>query len=411
MGNFLKSILFIFITIFSLFNFLKVSANNETYFIITAYYSPLPNQKHYTTWSYYWDKRLNWEGHTTASGKKPFAWVLAAPKKYPFWTKIYFEWIWVWVVEDRWWAIVKAWTRGHQYDRIDIWMWYGDEGLYRARKWWTKTVKWKIVSINNRVTIKFANDVLAWLENIKVNPENHKKEDVELLQKKFKELWLYNWKIDWKYESIKNALINFQLKNWIIKSKNSIDAWWFGPKTYLVLLKKYSSKEPLLKNFQNSFIETNPKIQKILEAPEIRLNWDNPQKEEVIKVQKLFKSIWLYSGKIDWNYNSIKDKILEIQKQAWIIKKDNDWWAWYFWEKTKAALIKYCEEKFTRQKKPKKKITIDDISYSTLKKVWEKLKKLKSKDKIIKKLEKSQKLLKKESRKAKIKYLIKVLKW
>ena len=352
MSKILKSLFFLIITIFWLFIF---QANNtfatETKiknisFIVTAYYSPLPNQKKYITWSYYWDKRLNWEWHTTASWKPVKPGILAAPTKYPFWTKIYFEWYGVWVVEDRWWAIVKAWVRWHEHDRIDIWMWYWDEWLQRALKWWKRTISWRVVARNQEVNLKFANDILAWLEKIKVNPEVHKNEDVIKLQEKFKELWLYNWKINWKYESIKNDLINFQIKYKLISSYKDEAAWYFWPKTYTALLRRFWSKEILIK--QDDFViqETNAKIEIILQAPEIKLNWDKPQKEEVLKVQKLFKEIWLYNWKIDWNYNSIKNIIINIQKEAWIIKNEKSWWAWYFWEKTKAALIEYCENKY-----------------------------------------------------------------
>ncbi len=370
MRIFIKLFLLI-ISFFSFFNFqVKQSFANtkKTYFIVTAYYSPLPHQKHYITWTYAWDKRLNWEGHTTASWKKSFMWMLAAPSKYPFWTKIYFKWYGVWVVEDRGWAIVKAWVKGHKYDRIDIWMWYWDEWLYRAKKWWKRILEGKIVTTDSKVSLEFSKNILSWLENIVVNPEKHPKKDVEILQKKFKELWLYSWKIDWKYSSIKNSLINFQLKEKIIKSKNSIAAWWFWPKTYKKLLEKFSSKDVLIKKNNVSYKDSSPKVKIILDSPEIRLNWDNPQIEEVKKVQELFKKLWMYSWKINWNYNSIKKIILKIQKQAWIIKNNHSWWAWYFWEKTKAALIKYFEKKY-EEKNRNKKIKIKTYKIEKNKKI------------------------------------------
>ncbi len=370
MSNFFKYLFLILFFVFWLFSFqtnnsfASSSQVKNIYFIVTAYYSPLPNQKHYITWSYAWDIKLNWKWHTTASWKPVKAGILAAPTKYPFWTKIYFENFWVWVVEDRGGAIVKAWVRWHEHDRIDIWMWYGDEWLQRALKWGKKVLKWRVVARNQEVNLKFANDVLVWLEKIKVNPENHKKNDIIKLQKKFKELWLYNWKIDWNYNSIKKSLIDFQIKNKIISSYKDEAAWWFWPKTYTALLRRFWKKEVLIP--QKDFIinETSSKIEIILEAPEIKLNWDNPQKQEVIKVQELFKKIGLYNWKIDWNYNSIKYIILNLQKKAWIIKKDNDWWAWYFWEKTKAALIEYLENQYEQSLlNSNEKITLNKIAY------------------------------------------------
>ncbi len=352
MSKFLKSIFFILSIIFSIFNIFinKSYADNQKNipFIVTAYYSPLPWQKHYITWSYYWDKRLNWKWHTTASWKTPFFWVLAAPSKYPFWTKIYFEWYWIGVVEDRGWAIVKAWVRWHAYDRIDIWMWYWDEWLQRALNWWKRTIKARVVSTKNKTNLKFAQNIIFWLANIKVNPEIHKKNDVIKLQKALTKFWLYKWNIDWNYNSIKNTLINYQLKHRLISSRYQEAAWWFWPKTYKSILRHYSSKDVIIRQNINNIIETNPKIEIVLESPEINLNWDHPQISEVKKVQSLFKKLWLYNWNIDWNYNNIKNKIIEIQKEAHIIKNNNSWWAWYFWEKTKAALIKYCENKYSQ---------------------------------------------------------------
>jgi len=406
MGKFLKSLIFCIVIFLWLINFWQnntYATNVNTSFIVTAYYSPLPNQKKYITWSYYWDKRLNWEWHTTASWKWVYAWILAAPKKYPFWTKIYFEWFWVWAVEDRGWAIVKAWVRWHEFDRIDIWMWYWDEWLQRALKWWKRTIKWRVVSRKQQTNLRFAKDILNWLEKIKVNPENNKENDVKKLQEKFKELKLYNWKIDWKYISIKNDIVNYQIKEKIISNPKSESAWWFWPKTYVALLRRFGSKDILIRQDNFEITETNPKIQLILSFPEIKLNWDNPQEEEVKKVQELFKKLWMYNWKIDWNFKNIRRILLDFQKKARIIKYDNSWWAWYFWEKTKAALITYFEDK----NKIRKKIKIEDISYNTLKKIAFKLKKLKSKDTIVKKLKNNVVKIKNYNNRQKIAYLIK----
>jgi len=192
----------------------KVSADNwETYFVITAYYSPLPDQLKYTTGSYAWDIRLNGEWHTTASWNNVFPGLLAWPSNYPFGTKIYFEWYGIWVIEDRGWAIVEAGERWHSYDRIDIWMWYGDEWLTRALNWGTRTIKWKIVVPSSEVTINFWESQIGTLTKLSVNPENHNPEDVKLVQTIFTKANLYSGDIDGNYESIKNEIIDFQLSS------------------------------------------------------------------------------------------------------------------------------------------------------------------------------------------------------
>jgi len=214
-------------------------STNVRYFFLTAYYSPLPGQKRYTTWSYAWDVRLNWSGKRTASWKWVFEWLLAWPRNYEFWTKIEFEWLWVWVVEDRWWAIVNKWERGHEYDRIDVWMWYGDEWLERALKWWKRKVLWKVVPNTRPITMQFDKSVVSKYKWLTVDAENPTKENVEKLQRLLKDVNLYDGEIDWKYEHIRDQLIKFQLDKWIVSSKNDEHAWYFWAKTYAALRKQF----------------------------------------------------------------------------------------------------------------------------------------------------------------------------
>ena len=116
-------------------------SSSDSYFIVTAYYSPLLNQEDYMTNSYEWDIRLNGSWILGASGKEVFPGMIAAPKKYSFGTKIYIEWLGIWSVEDRWWAIIEAINWGPSHDRLDVWMGYGDEGRKRAIIWWARKVK------------------------------------------------------------------------------------------------------------------------------------------------------------------------------------------------------------------------------------------------------------------------------
>lgn len=211
----------------------------DTYFYVTAYYSPLPGQSRYTTGTYAGDIRLNGWWKTTASGKWVFTGLLAWPRNYDYGTKIELEWIGVWSIEDRWWAIVNAGERGFEYDRIDIWMWYWDEWLERALKWWKRQVKWKIVSDDTDVSVAFNKSIISWYNTLYVTPESEWV-DVEKLQQLFTEINLYTWNIDWKYISIKDELISFQIDNNIISSANDSQAWYFWNKTIAVLEEKYN---------------------------------------------------------------------------------------------------------------------------------------------------------------------------
>lgn len=242
--KFFQKILLLFIIVWGLFIWVLdtyASSNfwdGETYFIVTAYYSPLPNQKKYLKGNYAADIRLNGKGIAWASGTGVFPGMLAAPKSYEFWTDIFLEWVWIGTVEDRGGAIVNAGKRGYEYDRIDIWMWYGDEWLERALKWGKRKIKGKVLSWNYDANIAFDNSPVTQYENLYVTPES-KRENVKKLQELFSQLNLYSDKIDGSYFRVKDELINYQLDAGIISSKSDDGAWYFGPKTIASLKSKY----------------------------------------------------------------------------------------------------------------------------------------------------------------------------
>jgi len=327
-----------------------VYANEVTSFVATAYYSPLPNQSKYTTWSYEWDKRLNGEWVTTASGKWVFPGLLAAPSNYPFGTKIYFEWYGIGSVEDRWWAIVKAWQRGHSYDRIDIWMWYGDEGLDRALRWGSRTITWKIVVPSAEVTLSFPQSEIGNIPRLTVNPEVHEFDDVVQLQEVFTKADLYNWRIDGEYDSIREEIIAFQLEVGIINSESDEAAWWYGPKTIAALRERFHvDSDVILReedtvNFATYNHKTASEIYKlILEYWDLQVTPDSDS-SDIILLQELLTKLGEYEGNIDGRYSSIEASLIDLQKKIGLIADSEDWGAWYFGNKTKSALWKYYED-------------------------------------------------------------------
>lgn len=80
-------------------------------FIVTAYYSPLPDQSFYLRGSYEADIKLNGGGTHGASGKAVYPGMLAGPKTYAFGTKVYLEGLGVGTVDDRGGAIVSSGSR------------------------------------------------------------------------------------------------------------------------------------------------------------------------------------------------------------------------------------------------------------------------------------------------------------
>ncbi len=110
----------------------------------TAYYSPLPDQSYYVMGDYEAEMRMNGRGVAGADGTPVFPGMLAAPSTYSFGTHIYLPGLGMGAVHDRGGAIVQAGERGESYDRIDIWMGHGEEGLNRALNWGSRTIECQI---------------------------------------------------------------------------------------------------------------------------------------------------------------------------------------------------------------------------------------------------------------------------
>lgn len=92
MNKIISSILLSFFFLQSVSVFADADAEKKQQkFIVTAYYSPLPNQSYYMRGSYEADVVLNGRGTNGASGKEVYIGMLAAPKKYAFGTKIHLE--------------------------------------------------------------------------------------------------------------------------------------------------------------------------------------------------------------------------------------------------------------------------------------------------------------------------------
>lgn len=106
-------------------------------FVITAYYSPLPDQCCYVKGSLEADKILNGNGTHGADGTPVRPGMAAAPKSYAFGTRIALPGIGVVTVHDRGGAIVEQ-ENAH---RLDIWMGHGEEGLARALAFGVRRVR------------------------------------------------------------------------------------------------------------------------------------------------------------------------------------------------------------------------------------------------------------------------------
>ncbi len=316
---------------------------DENYFIVTAYYSPLPDQENYLTGNYWDEIILNWAWIAGASGKKVFSGMLAAPWKYNFGTKIELEWLWIWEVADRGGAIVPAGQRWYNHDRIDIWMWYWDEWLKRALYWGKRKVTWKIISTDSNITLDYS--IIPsphWISvgkddstDIHISENTQQKDitvfDINLgiesswtlvaeLQTLLSDLWyIENDYIVGVYDmKTIEAITRFQLNTWVIQTEKNIWSGVYGPKTRTQMSKSY-----------DKFLEQQLKIQEFKNT--ITIIQETARKE----AQESIENIWNVSF---WD---IGQGVRELQKTLEILGYFNYNDTAIFWAKTQNALINF----------------------------------------------------------------------
>lgn len=135
-------------------------------FTISAYYSPLPCQSRYSTGSYNGDIRLNGYGVHGADGTPVYPGMIAAPSSYQFGTKMYVPGVGIVSVHDRGGAIVNAGEKSQSFDRLDIWMGFGDRGLERALSWGKRTVEVTVYGLTDSVIEDIALPGYSEVENV-----------------------------------------------------------------------------------------------------------------------------------------------------------------------------------------------------------------------------------------------------
>lgn len=401
----MKRFLSIILIINILFNFLLTGANassDKGYFVVTAYYSPLPDQENYLTWDYELEKILNWEWIRWASWKEVFSWMLAAPKNYKFWTKIYLEWLWIWEVSDRGWAIVNAGKRWYEYDRIDVWMWYGDEWLRRALYWWKRKVKWNFVSNDSEVSLDYktvaspewaTSKLKKVAKNIKkqevdiFNKALSSKQEIEKLQDLLIQMKLYSWEITWDYNDLIDSIYSFQLNNDIVKSEYSPWAWTYWPKTRLALKNAYNIflQKQEEEKLELARIEEERKKEE-LRVKELLLQYKKFEELSFKKADDKLDFIWTPKfweishsvrelqiilkelGYFEYNdtaiyWNITKQSIIAYQIDKNIISSENDLWAWILWPNTRESLKNDLKQIFLDEIVDAEEFNLDDLVY------------------------------------------------
>lgn len=244
-------------------------------FTITGYYSPLPDQNFYITGDYESEKILNGQGIRGADGTPVYPGMIAAPKSYPFGTKICIPNFGCGTVHDRGGAIVEQGVRKlAKYDRLDLWMGYGEEGLLRALAWGVPSVKCELYTVGADVKDSVSFDVPMPLNKIIEIPDkikftknlSHgtKGETVKELQRSLAKLGFYEGLINGLYDdTLKSSLLTFQKKHFVVNTTDEYGAGVFGPKTRAQLseaVQHFETQERIRKAWEDFHFEEKVKF-------------------------------------------------------------------------------------------------------------------------------------------------------
>ena len=375
--------------------------SNDWYFIVTAYYSPLPNQSKYIMWSYEAEVRMNGQGYRWAGWKKVFSGMLAAPWIYGFWTKIYLEGLWVGEVADRGGAIVKAWERNFKHDRIDLWVGHWEEWLQRAMYWGKRTIKWSVVRSNTPANInvyklaapKWTTAYLPTNKKYKTKNTQYpffnywigtksKKESVKVLQEFLKKIDLYSWEITWVYnKQLMNSIYNYQKSNNIVSSWSDINAGYWSSRTRELVWKEYTAWK--FTNKQSNIVVKQWKIaeKKIVLAASQKKEIAKKQEQSnelvdifnkkissekgVKRLQRILKKLWFYNWEISGQYSHVRRSVLDFQLKNNVIAHKASIWAWNYGPSTRKTLDEAYKQYWINKQKEKDTTKAEKNNIST----------------------------------------------
>ncbi|MBU0706046.1 peptidoglycan-binding protein [Patescibacteria group bacterium] len=296
--------------------------------LVTAYYSPMPDQDFYIRGSYEGDIRLNGRGTNGADGTQVYVGMLAAPRTYPFGTRIKIPGLGVGEVHDRGGAILA----GRDYDRVDVWMGRGEEGLARALNWGARVVEGEVYftphqiepglsfgwvssqlppafvqrlknisaksssSVSQHVPVaqpetrpqETAQEVLSEAENREIERLEQNRtllaagigkdasgEEVKNLQRMLWDLGYYHGEITGNYDdATMDAVFRFQVEYDILDSEWDRGAGYFGKKTFEALLSAVEDRVEILAGYPKEvqvWVPANKVLPEIaaLKAPEV----------------------------------------------------------------------------------------------------------------------------------------------
>ncbi len=291
--------------------------------LVTAYYSPLPDQTFYIKGSFEADVRLNGRGTNGADGTEVYIGMLAAPKTYPFGTRVKIPGLGVGEVHDRGGAILAR----KNYDRIDVWMGHGEEGLARALNWGSRLVEGEVY--------KQAHQIEPGLD--------------------------YSWISSELPASYVEKLRQKTLANSGAAQATPAPAPAATPAPVVAEAKKQETPVPTqeAQSAKELVSVVAPVEQEISpeEAREVkRLEQNrlllaagigkNAEGEDVLNLQRMLWDLGYYNGELTATYDELTvDAVYRFQKDHGVVNGEYDLGAGYFGQKTLAAMMGALERK------------------------------------------------------------------
>lgn len=367
------------------------------FFLVTAYYSPLPWQSYYLHGNYETEIRVNGRGTHGASGHAVRPGMIAAPRNYPFWAKIALEGIGIGTVLDRWGAIVEAAQSG-SFTRLDVYLWAGEEGLCRAKKFGIQTIYGTVFTIEESKeigedTIDFSafdgdcsfvtgdkNEPLKFDDpraqqtsesslrekvlSSSVSPSSIP-DEVRTLKKIFRETGYLIGRVDGDYDTqLTNTIYRFQISQDIIQSPYDDGAGYYGPKTRAALRKVLYKKDEDTKAASTTVVVTEepplePDTTQVKQAQtsifDTRITKDSHQ-DDIRELQFILNRVGFYEGEQDGIYDTaLVDSIYRFQIDNDVISSQYDTGAGYYGPATRAKL-KSIYNTYSESQEHKKKL-------------------------------------------------------
>ena len=308
--------------------------NSKRKFLVSAYYSPLPGQSFYFRGDFESEKRLNGNGTNGADGTPVFVGMIAAPRNYNFGTKIFIPGLGVGAVHDRGGAIISR----DEFDRIDVWMGRGEEGLARALAWGMRVLEGEILNDGAAISLNFENISLANLTKLPRGKTTFSRSlkigdrgtAVKNLQNSLAEIGFFAAAPTGFFgDETHAALVDFQIVNEIISARNAAAAGFFGPKSRRKLSAKIYEKRIADARAREIFTRLFPQME-----------FQKNANANVERLKIILRDLEFFDGEINENFDeNLRAAVLDFQLFHKIIFSEKTNGAGRFGPKTRKKLL------------------------------------------------------------------------